>query len=50
MKPTQKIGLHPSKYFYVKSDTGNIRVPTSTKGGLCEIETDTGDVKIEIVK
>lgn len=42
--------LLTDKIFYVKSDTGNIRVPTSTEGGLCEIETDTGDVKIEIVK
>ncbi|MBQ2733887.1 MAG: DUF4097 family beta strand repeat protein [Clostridia bacterium] len=38
------------KIFYAKSDTGSIKVPKSTTGGLCEIETDTGDIKIELVK
>ncbi len=37
------------KIFAAKTDTGAIRVPTSVKGGLCEIETDTGDIRVEIV-
>lgn len=40
--------LLTSKIFSAKSDTGKIDVPTSTTGGLCEIKTDTGDIKITI--
>ena len=40
--------LLSSKIFYVNSDTGKIEVPKSTKGGICEITTDTGDVVIGI--
>ena len=40
--------LLTSKIFYVKSDTGKTNVPPSTTGGLCEIETDTGDINIQI--
>lgn len=38
------------KIFYARSDTGKVRVPKATTGGLCEIETDTGDIEIEIKK
>lgn len=40
--------LLTSKIFYVKTDTGKVNVPKSTTGGICEIETDTGDVSIQI--
>ena len=35
------------KIFNADSSTGSINVPTSTKGGLCEIHTDTGSINIE---
>ena len=41
--------LLTDKIFYVKSDTGKVEVPRSVNGGKCEIETDTGNVKISIV-
>ena len=40
--------LLTSKIFYAKSDTGKINVPKSTSGGICEIETDTGNISIQI--
>lgn len=40
--------LLSEKVFITQSDTGTIKVPKSTKGGKCEINTDTGDIKIEI--
>lgn len=33
------------KVFYTKTDTGKVRVPKSTSGDLCEITTDTGDIR-----
>lgn len=36
------------KIFFAESDTGDIDVPKSTSGGICEIKTDTGDIKITI--
>lgn len=41
--------LCSKKNFIVKTDTGKIDVPESTLGGICEITTDTGDIKIEIL-
>lgn len=40
--------LLSSKNFITESDTGRVLVPKSTEGGLCEIATDTGDIKIEV--
>ena len=40
--------LLSSKVFYVVTDTGDVDVPHSTTGGLCEITTDTGDVELKI--
>jgi DUF4097 and DUF4098 domain-containing protein YvlB len=40
--------LLTSKIFSVRTDTGKIKVPTSTVGGLCEITTNTGDIEISI--
>ena len=40
--------LLTEKIFYAHSHLGTVRVPTSTTGGLCEIDTDTGDIIITI--
>ncbi|MBR6675814.1 MAG: DUF4097 family beta strand repeat protein [Clostridia bacterium] len=40
--------LLTEKIFYVKTDTGKISVPKSTGGGICEIETDTGDIRLNV--
>ena len=40
--------LLTEKIFFVETDTGDVSVPKSTKGGKCEIKTDTGDIDIEI--
>ena len=39
--------LLTSKICQVKKSTGTPQYPTSTTGGLCEVETSTGSVKIE---
>lgn len=36
------------KVFHAKSDTGRINIPSTTQGGSCFIETDTGNIFIEI--
>ena len=41
--------LLSAKDFVTKTDTGKVRVPSSTTGGRCEITTSTGDIRIEIV-
>ena len=38
-----------NKIFVTSTSTGNIDVPKSTSGGVCEINTSTGDIKISIV-
>lgn len=40
--------LLSSKIFMVKTDTGEENVPETTTGGICKIETDTGDINIRI--
>lgn len=40
--------LLSEKIFTAKSSTGDVSVPKSKTGGICEIITDTGDIKIEI--
>lgn len=40
--------LLTSKIFYASSDNGSINVPHTTTGGICEIKTDTGNIKITI--
>jgi len=42
--------LLSDKIFFVETDTGKVRVPRSETGGRCEIETDTGNVTIEIAE
>ena len=42
--------LLSDKLFVCRSDTGSIRVPETKNGGRCELSTDTGNIKIEILK
>lgn len=42
--------LRTEKVFITETDTGKVEVPKSITGGECEITTDTGDIKIEILK
>ena len=41
--------LLSEKVFITESDTGRVDVPKTITGGRCEIETETGDIKIDIV-
>ena len=41
--------LLSEKLVFAESDTGSVNVPRSTQGGICEIETDTGNIRIEFV-
>ena len=36
------------KVFIAKSGTGDVDVPRTTSGGMCEIKTGTGDIRIRI--
>ena len=40
--------LLSSKIFMIITDTGEEKVPETTTGGICKIETDTGDINISI--
>lgn len=40
--------LLTDKIFMIKTDTGKVRVPNTTSGGICKVTTDTGDVNIVI--
>ena len=42
--------LLTEKVFVTKTDTGKVSVPSAASGGRCEIETDTGDIKISIAQ
>ncbi len=44
-----KGSLLSSKVFIVESDTGRVNVPKTVTGGRCEIITDTGDIKINVL-
>lgn len=41
-------GFLTEKTVFAKTDTGRVDVPKGTSGGRCEIETDTGDIKVTI--
>lgn len=43
-----KGSLLTEKVFIAHTDTGRIDVPKTATGGKCEVETDTGDIKITI--
>lgn len=38
------------KIFYAKSNTGDVDVPRSDSGGICEITSTTGDIEIRVNK
>ena len=38
--------LLTEKIFMAKTDTGKVEHPKTSRGGICEITTDTGDIKI----
>ncbi len=40
--------LLSDKIFVAQTDTGHVSVPKTETGGKCEINTDTGDIKISI--
>ena len=40
--------LLTEKVFRAETDTGYIDVPKTTAGGICELETDTGNIKISL--
>lgn len=40
--------LMSEKVFLCKTDTGSVNVPKTTTGGVCEITTDTGDIRLTI--
>lgn len=42
--------LLTGKKFVTKTSTGTIDIPFSTSGGVCEITTSTGDIKIEVLE
>lgn len=41
--------LLSSKIFLASTDTGHVDVPQTATGGTCQIETSTGNIKIDIV-
>ena len=40
--------LLSEKLFFAETNTGDISVPRTTKGSICDIRTDTGDIKISV--
>lgn len=40
--------LLTDKVFVVHTDTGKVNVPKTTTGGVCEVNTNTGDIKITV--
>ena len=40
--------LLSEKIFMVHTNTGKIRVPKTVSGGICEVTTSTGDIRLEI--
>ena len=40
--------LRTAKVFYTHTTSGSVNVPRSTEGGLCEVETTSGDIRLTI--
>ncbi len=40
--------LLSEKIFYARTSSGTVRVPTSPEGGLCEVETSSGDIILSV--
>jgi DUF4097 and DUF4098 domain-containing protein YvlB len=45
-----KGSLLTPKIFYTDTTSGSVDVPRSTEGGLCEIQTTSGSIRITIEK
>ncbi len=45
-----KGSLLSDKVFIARTDTGRINVPHTTRGGRCEITTDTGNITVNVVQ
>ncbi len=41
--------LLSDKVFFAEANTGKVEVPKTTTGGKCEINTSTGNIKVEII-
>lgn len=41
--------LLSDKVFVYETSTGDVKLPKTTTGGICEVKTSTGDIEIEIV-
>lgn len=48
MEGNVKGTLLTNKVFITHTDTGRVNVPKTVTGGKCEINTDTGNIKIDI--
>ncbi len=44
-----KGSLLTNKIFYTDTSTGRVDVPKSTEGGLCELKTTTGNIRITVI-
>ncbi len=42
--------LLSDKVFFAETDTGRVNVPKTISGGRCEITTDTGNIRIDVVQ
>ena len=40
--------LLSNKVFIAETDTGKVDIPRTTGGGICEVETDTGDIRLKV--
>ena len=43
-----KGSLLTEKVFFTKTSTGRVKIPKTTTGGVCEIETSTGNIELSI--
>jgi DUF4097 and DUF4098 domain-containing protein YvlB len=45
-----KGSLRTPKIFYTDTTSGSVDVPRSTEGGICEIKTTSGDIRVTIAE
>ncbi len=41
--------LRSAKIFYAQASSGKVNVPNSTEGGVCEVKTGSGNIRLEIL-
>ncbi len=41
--------LRSAKIFYAQASSGKVKVPHSTEGGVCEVKTGSGNIRLEIL-